>query len=204
MLSSLRSKKIRQPMFKQPPSFLSLTTVILFATVFAACGDSEPTSERTRCDVAGVDEAIKEIETQLDFTLLLPSHLPDSTSPLPEATIHSREDVTLLFPPCVEAPSRINSEVIGPALTITETTQRTGLPEPGDSDPPTERIRVGETPALIQRGSSTDTSSIALSWQQAGLSVFVILTWKGDDASPPEITERMEAEALRAAESMIR
>jgi hypothetical protein len=192
-------------MFRQAPLPLLFTAVLLLVLVIAACGGGGQATNSTSCggDSADIDDAIQENEARLDFNLLLPTHLPDSTSPLPEATIHSREDVTLLFPPCAEGASGVDSDVVGPAITITETTQLGGLPEPGHSDPPTERIQIQGTSALIQRGNSSDTVSIAVSWQQAGLSLFAILTWKSEDAGPSEITEQMETEALRVAESII-
>lgn len=184
---------------------IPLCIPLVLVLTMAACGNGADSEGHTLCGggSADIDQVIQEIEARLDFNLLLPTHLPDSTSPLPEATIHSREDETLLFPPCAEGASGVDSDVVGPAITITETTQVGGLPEPGHSDPPTERIQIQGTSALIQRGNSPDTVSIAVSWRQAGLSLFATLTWKSEDAGPPEITEQMETEAVRVVESII-
>jgi hypothetical protein len=183
----------------------SLCTVLVLALAMSACSNGAAPEASSLCGGGwpDLDKAIEEAEEGVDFEVLVPTYLPATTSSLPEATIHSREDVTLLFPPCAEAVSGVDSDVVGPAITIAETTQVGGLPEPGYSDPPTERIQIQGTPALIQRGSSPDTVSVGIGWQQRGLSMLATLTWQSDDTGPPEVTPQMETEALRVVESII-
>ena len=178
-----------------------LCAVLVLVLTMAACGNGADSEGSTLCGGGwpDLDRAMEEAEAELDFDVLVPTYLPATTSSIPEPTIHPRDEISLIFPPC----SDITSDILGPQVIIEETTVVGGLPEPGHSDPPTERVQIGGTSALMQQGESFDAVSIAISWHQAGLSLVTHFQWGSRDADPPEITEQMEMEAVRVAESII-
>ncbi len=180
----------------------SLSALLLLVLAMAACNGGAPPKASTLCGGGwqDLDKAIEEVEARLDFDVLVPTDLPATTSSIPEATIYPlRDEIRILFPPCPD----MTSDPLGPQVIISETTRDGGLPEPGFSDPPTERIQIRGTSVLIQQGSSPDTVTIGIGWRQGGLSLLADFIWGSEDAPAPEITEDMEMEALRVVESII-
>ena len=179
----------------------SICIVLVLALGISGCSSSATPEARTFCGGGwpDLDKAIEEAEEGVDFGVLVPTYLPATTSSIMEANVHPRDEIAIFFYPCPNS----TSDILGPLVEITETTLPESLPEPGDSDPPTKRIQIRGKSALIQQGASPDTASIAIGWQQRGLSMLATLIWQSNDAGAPEMTPQMEMEALRVVESVI-
>lgn len=190
-----------RPKFTAARTLLPFGSVLVLVLVLAACGDGEPPETGTPCagGWSDVDEAIEQAEERLDFDVLVPTYLPATTALIPEGSIDPPEKITLAFYPCPDT----TTSVLGPRVVISQGPRAGGLPEPEESDPPTERAQIAGTPVLMDRTSSGKQASISTSWRQAGLSLFVSLTWESRDSRPPEITADMEREAIRVVESII-
>ena len=176
--------------------------LVLVLSIAAACGDNAPPEASALCGGGwpDLDNAIEEAEGELDFNVVAPTYLPATTSSVPEIAIHPREEIRLDFLPCPDT----TSTVLGPRVLINETTQDIRLAEPGSSDLPTERIQILGTSMLMQQAYTENNASLAIGWQQAGLSLIGTFVWTTKDSPPPNITEQMKTEAIRVVESIIR
>lgn len=147
------------------------------------------------------DEGLNEVEQLVDFEVLTPDYLPDSTIAIPDVTTYPRDDeVELRFTTCnLPGPGILGSQVV-----IRESSRDIGLAEPGSSSPETELIEIEGTPVIAQKQESGTRVFVAMSWKQGGLSLWSTIDWESGDGEPTVLTPDMEAEARRVVESIIR
>jgi hypothetical protein len=173
---------------------------LLIVPAIAACGDGGSPQVSAQCGgLPNLDKAREIIETSLDFEVLIPTFLPATTSANAEPTINLPDEISILFPSCPDT----TSGVLGPQIVLDETTQLVTFPEPGQSDPPTERVQVQDASVLLSQGGFDDTTTVGIDWHQAGLSISATFMWTNKGGPPPEITPEMKAEALRVVESIV-
>ena len=180
----------------------SFCLALLLALAMAACGNGARPGENAFCGGGWpyLDRAIEEAEALIDIDVLVPTYLPATTSSILESTINPPDNIIILFGACPER----TSDILGPQVSIEETSQDIHLAEPGQSNPPSERVQILGTSALKVKGGSGQVAIFTVGWQQAGLSLIATFAWTDGDTSPPEITADMEKEALRVVESLIR
>lgn len=170
---------------------------VLIVPAIAGCSNGGSSQVGTPCgNSPSLGQHRGTIESLVDFQVVLPKYLPTGTYPVPEPTVNLPDEIVILFRPC---PNTVSS-VVGPAIIIEETTQSASLPEPGESDPPTERIQIGGLSALMQQEGP---EGMMIGWQQGGLSLFANFMWESRDGPLPEMTAEMKAEAIRVVESMM-
>lgn len=147
------------------------------------------------------DEGLNEVEQLIDFEVLTPDYLPESTMAIPDVTTYPRDDeVELRFPTCnLSAPG-----ILGPQVVIRESSHEFGLAEPGSSSPETELIEIEGTPVIAQKQESGTRVFVSMSWKQGGLSLWSTIDWESGDGEPAVLTADMEAEARRVVASIIR
>src|SRR5437870_5389843 len=100
------------------PASVICAVVIALLTLALACGQDAPAQDSSRCGNGPLDlgNAIEGAETKVNFEVMTPSYLPATTSSVLEVTVHTPDEVSLLFPPCPE----ITPAVLGPRVVIIE------------------------------------------------------------------------------------